>query len=362
MQSLFKDKPPGSICLMRLSAVGDVCNAVPLVRALQRHWPAARITWVIGKLEASLVGDIPGIEFIIFNKADGWRAFRRLRQVLAGRKFDLLLHIQAALRASIATLVIPARVRLGFDSNQARDFQRLFVNARIPDLHHPHVLDGFMGFATQLGIDDQSLRWDLPLPPDAVAFSRQHLGDQDRALVISPCSSQRARNWRNWEAKNYAAISRHVIEQHDMKVILTGGPTQLEAQYGKEIESLVPQTVTNLIGKTTLKQLLAILARATVLVCPDSGPAHMATSVGLPVVGLYATSNPQRTGPYMSREWVVNRYPDACHQFLGKDPAELRWGKRVRDPRAMNLISVSDVTNKLDMLLASEQQSTGVSA
>ena len=344
---------------MRLSAVGDVCNAVPLVRALQRHWPAARITWVIGKLEASLVGDIPGIEFIIFNKAEGWRAFRQLRQELASRNFDLLLHIQAALRASIATLMIPARVRLGFDKQQARDFQRLFVGERIPEMRRPHVLEGFMGFAARLGVDDAGLRWDLPLPSAAVALARRYIADEDRVLVISPCSSQRARNWRNWDVSNYASIARHVIERHAMKVILTGGPTQLEAQYGREIESLVPQKVTNLIGKTTLKELLALLSRSTALVCPDSGPAHMATSVALPVVGLYATSNPERTGPYLSRDWVVNRYPDACREFLGKDPRDLRWGKRVRDPRAMDLISVSDVADMLDRLLASKEEPTG---
>lgn len=347
---------------MRLSAVGDVCNAVPVVRALQRHWPGTRITWVIGKLEASLVGDIPGIEFIIFNKAEGWRAFRGLRRNLAGRKFDLLLHIQAALRASIATLMVPAKVRLGFDQQQARDFQKLFVDQRIADMHQPHVLEGFMGFAARLGIEDRSLHWDLPLPAAATDFARQHIHDHQRTLVISPCSSQRARNWRNWDVRNYAQIADHVIRNHQMQVILTGGPTALEKQYGHDIQGMVAGEITNLIGRTSLKELLALLARATVLVCPDSGPAHMATSVGLPVVGLYATSNPLRTGPYLSKDWVVNRYPEACRKYLGAEPEAFRWGKRVRDPNAMDLISVADVTQMLDRLLASQQPLTGASA
>lgn len=340
---------------MRLSAVGDVCNAVPLLRALQRHWPTTRITWVIGKLEASLVGDIPGVEFIIFNKRDGWRAFRALRRTLAGRHFDLLLHIQAALRASVATLVIPAQLRLGFDKQQARDFQTLFVQHRTRTLLQPHVLEGFMAFAERLGIDDKNLRWELPVPRAATDFARQHIDDGQRTLIISPCSSQRARNWRNWDVANYARIAEHVIAVHGMHVVLTGGPTELEALYGSEIEASVSASVanriTNLIGKTSLKELLALLDRATVLVCPDSGPAHMATATGLPVVGLYATSNPERTGPYLSRQWVVNRYPDACRKYLGKDPATLRWGHRVRHPEAMNLITVNDVTAMLDRLL-----------
>ncbi len=339
---------------MRLSAVGDVCNAVPLVRALQRHWPATRITWIIGQLEASLVGDIPGVEFIIFNKRDGWRAFRDLRRILVGRRFDLLLHIQAALRASIASRMFKAGLRLGFDRNQARDFQSLFVNAQIAEMDRPHVLEGFMGFARQLGIEDCSLHWDIPLPAAAEQFAAGHIAPGQATLVISPCSSQRARNWRNWSAANYAQIAEHVMRRHNMQVILTGGPTELEAQYGREIMNATGNRAVNLIGKTSLKELLAILSRASVLVCPDSGPAHMATTVGLPVVGLYATSNPQRTGPYLSRNWVVNRYPEACRQFLHAAPETLRWGKRVRDPRAMDLITVADVTAMLDRLLEND--------
>ncbi len=344
---------------MRLSAVGDVCNAVPLVRTLQRHWPTTRITWIIGKLEESLIGDLPDIEFIIFNKRDGWRAFRQLRNDLRGRRFDIFLHIQAALRASIASLAIKAPLRIGFDRGQARDFQWWFCNQHIADITRGHVLDGFMGFARFLGIEDQTLRWDIPIPEAASAFALQQVGGHERALIISPCSSQRARNWRNWKAANYAQIAEHATRQHGLKVILTGGPTELEKAYGEEIQATAATEVTNLIGATTLKELLALLARASALVCPDSGPAHMATAVGLPVIGLYATSNPGRTGPYLSQRWVVNRYPDATATYLGKDWSELRWGTRVRHPEAMDLIRPADVIAKIDALMSAQANCNG---
>jgi heptosyltransferase I len=101
-----------------------------------------------------------------------------------------------------------------------------------------------------------------------------------------------------------------------------------------------------------LKQLLAVLQRATVVLCPDSGPAHMATAVGTPVVGLYATSNRLRTGPYFSQHLVVDRYPDAVEKEFGQPIESLRWGQRVRDPAAMSLITVADVTAKLDAAFA----------
>ena len=88
------------------------------------------------------------------------------------------------------------------------------------------------------------------------------------------------------------------------------------------------------------------------MLCPDSGPAHMATAVGTPVVGLYATSNRHRTGPYFSQHLVVDKYPEAVAKEFGRPIETLRWGQRVRDPAAMSLITVADVVAKLDAAFA----------
>jgi len=108
------------------------------------------------------------------------------------------------------------------------------------------------------------------------------------------------------------------------------------------------------MGATTLKELLALINHADVVICPDSGPAHIATTVGTPVVGLYATSNRHRTGPYLSQHLVADRYPDAIEKEFGKPIEELRWGQRVRDPEAMNLILIEDVIEKLNLVLNPE--------
>jgi heptosyltransferase I len=137
-------------------------------------------------------------------------------------------------------------------------------------------------------------------------------------------------------------------------VVVTGGATALERRYAEGICNLARNgRPLNLVGKTTLKQLLAVLERADALVCPDSGPAHMATAVDTPVVGLYATSNRMRTGPYLSQRWVVDRYPDAVRKEFGVPVDQLPWGGRVRDPDAMDLIKVGEVTARLDELFAS---------
>ena len=97
---------------------------------------------------------------------------------------------------------------------------------------------------------------------------------------------------------------------------------------------------------------LALLERACVLISPDSGPAHMATCAGTPVIGLYAASNPIRSGPYNSRQWCVDRYDAAARKFLGKPAAALPWGRKLEFPGVMDLIEPEAVTERLDALMA----------
>jgi len=345
---------PDNLCILRLSAVGDICHTVPIVRSIQRQWPTTRITWIIGKLEASLVGDLPDIEFIIFDKNRGWRAYAELRQALRHRlkdqHFDALLQMQISIRSSIASLLIPSDIKLGFDKARAKDYQWLFTNTRIAAKSRQHVMDGLFGFAEAIGVSDLTPRWDIPIPPEAQDFVRARLPDNRPVLAISPCSSNRARNWRNWSAEGYAQIADYAAEKHGMQVVLTGGPSQLEKDYGEKISALTKHTPINLIAQTNLKQLLAIIQHASVLISPDSGPAHMATTVGTPVIGLYVTSNPERTGPYLSQQWVVNKYPEALQAETDKNVNEVSWGQRVRNSEAMERILVEDVIRKLNQL------------
>ena len=99
----FSSTPPHRACILRLSALGDVCHALPVVRTLQDAWPGTEFTWIIGKLEHKLLGHLPGIEFIVFDKKAGRAAYRDLRRRTSGRRYDVLLHMQLAIRASLAS-------------------------------------------------------------------------------------------------------------------------------------------------------------------------------------------------------------------------------------------------------------------
>ena len=346
---------PEAICLIRLSAIGDCCHALPVVRTLQTAWPGTRITWIIGRTELGLLEGASGIEFITFNKSTPWASLASIRRQLAARRFPLLLHMHASMRANLVSRVVRADVRLGFDRARARDYQWLFTNEKIAPTPSQHVMDGLFSFAEHLGIRQRVLRWDFNLGADDRRQADELAGGPRPLCVISPCSSQRFRNFRNWSVANYAAVTRHLIAARGARVVLTGGPTAVERQYGEQIQQAVGRpanaSVINLIGQTRLKQLFAILQAAELVVCPDSGPAHMATAAGTPVVGLYATSNPHRTGPYFSQRLVVDRYPEAVRREFGRPLETLRWGERVRNPGAMDLIPVADVIERVDAVL-----------
>lgn len=339
--------PPATLCLLRTSALGDVTHVVPLVRTLQAGFPQAKLTWIIGKLEHRLVGDISGIEFVVFDKGAGLAGYRQVREALAGRRFDALLHMQVALRANLLSLAVKANRRIGYDRARAKDGHGLFVNERIPARSGEHVLDAIGSFAEPLGLKQTEVRWDIPIPDEARDWAARQWGDSDRVLLVSPCSSHALRSWR---AERYAAVADHAVRALGMRVALCGGPSPAERAMGDAIKSHMREPVLDLIGRDTLKRALALYQRAFGVLTPDAGPMHMANAVGAKVIGLHAASNPARSGPYSDRRWCVDRYDAAARKFLSKPASEIPWGTKIEYPGVMDLIEVGEVIERVEAL------------
>ncbi len=346
-KSLPLSVAPKKICLLRLSALGDVTHALPVVRAIQKRWPKSEITWICGKLEHRLLSGIKNVRFVVFNKSAGWRAFVDLHNRLQGERFDVLLHMQVAARANLVSALVKADIKLGWDSVRSRDFHRWFVNHQVLHESQQHQVQGFLSFARALGIEVLQPDWDLPVSDEATAFANEHIPQENGVLLISPCSSHSLRNWPAWK---YAKVADYAVENLDMSVVLSGGPSPLEQEMGRCIEEAMLQPAVNLVGKDTLQQSLAMLQSADVVISPDSGPAHIANALGTPVIGLYACTWAKRSGPYHSLGHCVDRYEAAAQEFLRTPAEKLRWGKKIEKPGVMDLIKVDDVTERLDRL------------
>lgn len=341
------DLPPRSVCLLRLSAIGDCCHVVPLLRALQLAWPATRFTWVIGRTEARLMQCIPGVEFIEVDKHAGLAGLRALRRQLRHRRFDLLLNLQHSVRASAVSLCIRADRRLGFARADSRELHWLLNDAQVPPTGNVHVADSLLAFADALGVAARSLERSLPLPEEARARARQLIPDWHPTLVISPCSSHAL---RNWSAVRYAAVADHAVERWGMNVLLCGGRSATERAMADAILAHARRDITDLTGRDTLPELQAVLERATVLLSPDSGPVHMATLARTPVIGLYAATRLARSGPHNATQWSVDAYDEAARRFLGRTARQIPWRRKIEFPGVMDLISVEQVTRQLGRL------------
>ncbi|WP_434357292.1 glycosyltransferase family 9 protein [Parasalinivibrio latis] len=338
---------PHSLCFLRLSAIGDVCHAVAAIQAVQSQWPDTEITWIVGKVEAGLVGDLPGINVVTFDKKRGLDGMKAVWRELRDHRFDALVHMQVALRASILTLGIKARYRVGFNFSRAKEAQWLFTNKRIDDRESQHVLDSFFAFTRYLGVEETTPRWSIPLSADDCHFAQEIIAGKP-SLVISPAASK---DERNWLPERYAAVADYA-EKRGLKVILCGSPAEREVKLADNIIRSAHSSIINLVGKTSLKQLTAIIKQATAVLAPDSGPAHIATTQGTPVIGLYGHSNPTRTGPYNSLDLVVSVYDKYAKLQHNRSADTLPWGTRVKGGDIMADITVPMVTDKLDTVIS----------
>ncbi|OCH74568.1 glycosyltransferase family 9 protein [Vibrio breoganii] len=335
--TLFKSAPK-SLCVLRLSAIGDVCHAISVVQAIQKHWPETEITWICGKIEAQLIGDLPGIHVIAFDKKLRLKGMKAVWKQLSSTKFDVLLHMQAALRASALSFGIKAKYKVGFGKNRTKEGQWIFTNKHLPESESFHVLDNFADFARYLGVPFSQPSWNIPVSDEDRQFAKAIIGDKT-TLVISAAASKDSRNWLT---ERYALLADYAIEQ-GMQVILCGSPAEREVKLAEDITNLTKGSVKDLVGKTSLKQLTAVLSEATVVLAPDSGPAHLATTQGTSVIGLYAHSDPRRTGPYNNLDLVANAYDEHIQKQTGKALKDIPWGTRAKGDDLMASISVEQV-------------------
>ncbi|AUI65905.1 MULTISPECIES: glycosyltransferase family 9 protein [Glaesserella] len=333
---------PQSICILRLSAIGDVCHTLAVVQAIQRQYPQAEITWIIGKTEAMLMNGIPNVTLVPYDKKMGWKGIWALWQQLRHKRFDYLLNLQTALRASILSLGIRAKQKVGFNRDRAREGQWLFTNQKVEQTTSPHVLDGQMMFAKAIGVKDLTATWHLPVSEADLAYSSQFIDKQRKNLVIAPCSSKKE---KDWSPENYGQLAQFALA-NDINVILVGSPSPYEMETVEKIQQLAPNCL-NLAGKTNLKQLAALIRQADLVLSSDSGPAHIATTQDTAVIGLYAIHNPRRTGPYRDLDKVISVYDQAVLESRGKPWDQLPWATSAKGEGLMNRISVEQVKQKM---------------
>jgi heptosyltransferase I len=320
-----------------MSAVGDAVHVLPLVTALKRRTPRARISWILQPTPASLVRGHPGVdEIILFERKKGWRAFRDIRRVLRDRSFDVVLSLQVYLKAGLITAFTRAPVKLGFDRARARDLNWLFTTHRIPARANQHVQDQYFEFLDALGVPHEPVTWNLgPWPHEATA-RREFLAKLPRpavTLILATSNPQ-----KDWMPERWAEVADVLYEDFGLCPVLAGGRSARELAVEATIMRLARHKPHSTLG-VPLRELVWLIDASELVISPDTGPLHMSVALDTPVISLMGYNNPKRIGPY-------RKYHDLMLDAYG-DPGENYPISLEHRENRMRRIQVADVIDRV---------------
>ncbi len=335
---------PPRILLVRLTSFGDVIHGIPVLSALRRHFPAARIAWIAEEHAGALLRGHASLDelFVVPYK---WRptvsALQAVRRQL--RKFapDISIDLQGRSRSTLLAWMSGARWRIGFASRQAGGSARWLNTVRVA-MSASHIIDGNLGLLGPLGIETPEVSFDLPERPadrDAVDRAIREAGLDGGFAVINVgagCPS------RIWSPSRYAAVAEFLGRAWALpSVVVWAGERELH--WAKQVVD-GSAGWSRLAGESTLPELAALVRRARLLIGSDTGPLHLAAALGTPCVGLYGPTSARRTGPYGAGHVAIQSplppRPQDCHPLAA--------------PRLMEAIEVETVSAACDQVLLRE--------
>jgi heptosyltransferase I len=294
--------PPGRILIIKPSAIGDVVHALPVLNLLRRRWPAAQVSWLVTPACAGLLERHPQLDEVIrFDRREfgrGWRSPRvavellRFMLDLGRRRFDLVVDLQGLFRSGWLAASTRAPYRVGPAS--AREGAWLFYTHRVPTgPREQHAIERYLTIAEAVGCERGPVEFHFAVD------------DADRAAVAALTPERYAvllpgANWltKQWPVERFAGLVTPLRQRLGMESVVAGGPDTVA------LAARIPGAI-NLAGRTNLRQLVALLERAALVVANDSGPMHIAAALGRPLVTPFGPTNPVRTGPYRRLDSVV---------------------------------------------------------
>ena len=332
------------IAVLRLSAIGDVVLCSSMVLALARS-EKYKVYWITTEQSRELLGDVENVEFIIVPKPKNFSTLIASRNILKKYSFDCLLLTQASFSAHLVSLFVKSKRKIGFDKSRSKDLHGFFINERIP-YKEEHFVDAYYSFASRVGINKPDIpSWDGVFALDKSSICKK-LPKGKPILAVNPQSSKIE---RNWDLNSYVNVIKY-SQEIGFDVIIIGGNLSSEIEFNKKVETNCISSPLNLTGNIKLSELPSLIECCDVLLAPDTGSVHIATSLGKPVVGLYAVANSKLTGPYRSSRFSIDRFRLAFENFSSS--RKFNFYARIHDHRAMDLITVEDVCLKIKEVIA----------
>ena len=318
---------PQTILIIKLSAIGDVVNALPLLEVLSQNFPLASIDWLVEEDAFSVIEGHPALRRIIVSRRKSWQ--RRLKEgfhirgvlremggfVREVRKvdYDLVLDVQGLLKSGILTGVSRGKRKIGL--SDAREMANLFFTEEAEGVNfHDHAVDRYLTLARHLGC--AMYPWDGAIPISEKdkeqvdrLLSETGLGEKP-FVAINPVA-----RWESklWDSERFAQVGDWLRDTLRCDLLFTGARGDKGVIEG--IMARMTHKAVNLAGRTSLKELACLYTRCQALITTDTGPMHIAVAMGCPTVALFGPTAPWRTGPYGPRHQVVRSGADCSPCF-----------------------------------------------
>lgn len=295
-------------------ALGDVIRALPLAGRLRRA--QATIGWVVEPLSVPLLAQHPWIDHVHrFERARGLAGFLAVAREVRATGYDVALDLGRSAKSALFAVASGARRRIGFARADTREGAWLAATEHVAAQGvERSKLEQFLAFAEPLGVRDDAIAFGLAPTAEEVRAAAALVGDAAAPLVAACIgSSCPSRRW--WPERTAAVLD--ALHAHGDAVVL--GATA-DVAFADAVVAHARRPVRNLAGRTTLRELLAILARARLAFGPDSGALHLAAALGVRVVSLWGATSALRSAPFGSERWVVTGVAPCSPCFLTSCP------------------------------------------
>jgi lipopolysaccharide heptosyltransferase II len=295
------------VLILKPSSLGDVVQALPVMRLLKRRWPQSEIYWWIDTRLAPLLEGDPDLAGVVLFERQRWALPRHWPEVwrsvrwMRAQAFDLVIDLQCLARSGAFAWFARGELLVGLDEPRegARGYYDIIVQRAS---FHTHAVDWYLAVLEALHVPvDWNFTW-LPERSEIAAEVRRKWPiDSSRWIVVQPGA-----RWLNkrWPADHFAEVVRRLARAHsDVRFAILGGDADREL--GAIVARADPQRCLDLTGRISLPEMVEWVRLSTLMISNDTGPMHVAAALRRPLVAIFGPTEPRRTGPYRSLASVV---------------------------------------------------------
>jgi len=295
------------ILILKPSSLGDVIQAMPVLRLLKLHWPESEIFWWIDSGLAPLIENDRDLTGIVRFKRRRWAKPVNWPEIVYSvrwtrrQKFDLVIDLQCLFRSGIFAWFANGKSLIGLD--EAREGARGFYDIAVRrESFYTHAADWYLAVLKRLNIPtDRKFDWIPERKSISAEVKRKWSADTARWIIVQPGA-----RWLNkrWPVENFTELVRRLAAARpEFRFAIMGSADDSAA--GAAITQAAPQQCLDLTGKISLPEMIEWIRLCELMISNDTGPMHVAAALGKPVIGIFGPTEPRRTGPYGQLQNVV---------------------------------------------------------